>query len=70
MAVIAMGFLLDVLVTLFLLLELRLGMIVIHDLLKLRYVRRNSCQRMLVYGTRYKAVAWVASLQRLPCLLF
>lgn len=35
MAAIAMGFLLDVLVTLFLLLGLRLGMIAIYDLLKL-----------------------------------
>ena len=52
MAAIAMGFLLDVLVTLFLLLGLRLGMIAIYDLLKLKSARRNSCQRVLVYGTR------------------
>lgn len=66
MAAIAMGFLLDVLVTLFLLLGLRLGMIVIYDLLKLKSVRRNSCQRVLVYGTGDKAVALVTRLQNSP----
>ena len=66
MAAVAMGFLLDVLVTLFLLLGLRLGMIVIYDLLKLKSVRRNSCQRVLVYGTGDKAVALVTRLQNSP----
>ncbi len=66
MAAIAMGFLLDVLVTLFLLLGFRLGMIVIYDLLKLKSVRRNSCQRVLVYGTGDKAVALVTRLQNSP----
>ena len=62
----AMGFLLDVLVTLFLLLGLRLGMIAIYDLLKLKSARRNSCQRVLVYGTGDKAVALVTRLQNSP----
>ena len=66
MATIAMGFLLDVLVTLFLLLGLRLGMIAIYDLLKLKSARRNSCQRVLVYGTGDKAVALVTRLQNSP----
>lgn len=66
MAAIAMGFLLDVLVTLFLLLGLRLGMIAIYDLLKLKSARRNSCQRVLVYGTGDKAVAMVTRLQNSP----
>ena len=66
MAAIAMGFLLDVLVTLFLLLGLRLGMIAIYDLLKLKSARRNSCQRVLVYGTGDKAVALVTRLQNSP----
>ena len=66
MAAVALGFLLDVLVTLFLLLGLRLGMIVIYDLLKLKSVRRNSCQRVLVYGTGDKAVALVTRLQNSP----
>ena len=66
MAAVAMGFLLDVLVTLFLLLGLRLGMIVIYDLLKLKSVRRNSWQRVLVYGTGDKAVALVTRLQNSP----
>lgn len=66
MAAVAMGFLLDVLVTLFLLLGLRLGMIVIYDLLKFKSVRRNSCQRVLVYGTGDKAVALVTRLQNSP----
>lgn len=66
MAAIAMGFLLDVLVTLFLLLGLRLGMIAIYDLLKLKSARRNSCQRVLVYGTGDKAVALITRLQNSP----
>lgn len=66
MAAIAMGFLLDVLVTLFLLLGLRLGMIAIYDLLKLKSARRNSCQRVLGYGTGDKAVALVTRLQNSP----
>ena len=66
MAAIAMGFLLDVLVTLFLLLGLRLGVIAIYDLLKLKSARRNSCQRVLVYGTGDKAVALVTRLQNSP----
>ena len=66
MAAIAMGFLLDALVTLFLLLGLRLGMIAIYDLLKLKSARRNSCQRVLVYGTGDKAVALVTRLQNSP----
>ena len=66
MAAVAMGFLLDVMVTLFLLLGFRLGMIVIYDLLKLKSVRRNSCQRVLVYGTGDKAVALVTRLQNSP----
>ena len=66
MVAIAMGFLLDVLVTLFLLLGLRLGMIAIYDLLKLKSARRNSCQRVLVYGTGDKAVALVTRLQNSP----
>ncbi|WP_064974828.1 polysaccharide biosynthesis protein [Alistipes provencensis] len=66
MAAVAMGFLLDVLVTLFLLLGLRLCMIVIYDLLKLKSVRRNSCQRVLVYGTGDKSVSLVPRLQNSP----
>lgn len=61
-----MGFLLDVLVTLFLLLGLRLGMIVIYDLIKLRQTRRYNCRRVLVYGTGDKSVSLIPRLQNSP----
>ena len=66
MAAVAMGFLLDVLVTLFLLLGLRLGMIVIYDLIKLKQTRRDNCRRVLVYGTGDKSVSLVPRLQNSP----
>lgn len=50
-AAISLGFLLDALVTLFLLLGLRLCMIVVYDLIKLKQTRRDNCRRVLVYGT-------------------
>lgn len=65
-AALSMGFLLDVLVTLFLLLALRLCMIVVYDLIKLKQSRRaNSCQ-VLVYGTGDKSVSLVTRLQNSP----
>ena len=45
---IALGFMLDVLVTLFLLLALRLGMIIFYDLLKLNRTRHANC-RLVVF---------------------
>ena len=66
MAAIAMGFLLDVLVTLFLLLALRLGMIIFYDLLKLNRTRHANCRQVLVYGTGDKSVSLVTRLQNSP----
>ena len=43
---IALGFMLDVLVTLFLLLALRLGMIIFYDLLKLNRTRHANCRQV------------------------
>ena len=63
---ISMGFLLDALVTLFLLLGLRLCMIVVYDLIKLRQTRRDNCRRLLVYGTGDKSVSLVVRLQNSP----
>lgn len=63
---ISMGFLLDVLVTLFLLLGLRLAMIVVYDLIKLKQTRRDNCRRVLVYGTGDKSVSLVPRLQNSP----
>ena len=63
---ISMGFLLDALVTLFLLLGLRLCMIVVYDLIKLKQTRRDNCRRVLVYGTGDKAVSLVTRLQNSP----
>lgn len=63
---VAMGFLLDVLVTLFLLLALRLGMIILYDLIKLRHTGRANCRRVLVYGTGDKSVSLVTRLQNSP----
>lgn len=62
----SMGFLLDVLVTLFLLLALRLGMIILYDLIKLTHSRRDNCQRVLVYDTGDKSVSLVTRLQNSP----
>ena len=63
---ISMGFLLDALVTLFLLLGLRLCMIVVYDLIKLKQTRRDNCRRVLVYGTGDKSVSLVTRLQNSP----
>ena len=63
---ISLGFLLDALVTLFLLLGLRLCMIVVYDLIKLKQTRRDNCRRVLVYGTGDKSVSLVPRLQNSP----
>lgn len=63
---IALGFMLDVLVTLFLLLALRLGMIIFYDLLKLNRTRHVNCRQVLVYGTGDKSVSLVTRLQNSP----
>ena len=63
---IALGFMLDVLVTLFLLLALRLGMIIFYDLLKLNHTRHANCRQVLVYGTGDKSVSLVTRLQNSP----
>lgn len=63
---IALGFMLDVLVTLFLLLALRLGMIIFYDLLKLNCTRHANCRQVLVYGTGDKSVSLVTRLQNSP----
>ena len=63
---IALGFMLDVLVTLFLLLALRLGMIIFYDLLKLNRTHHANCRQVLVYGTGDKSVSLVTRLQNSP----
>ena len=63
---IAMGFLLDILVTLFFLLALRLVMIIVYDLIKLKLTRRENCKRVLVYGTGDKSVSLVMRLHNSP----
>ena len=63
-AALSMGFLLDVLVTLFLLLALRLCMIVVYDLIKLKQSRRANSRQVLVYGTGDKSL--VTRLQNSP----
>ena len=63
---IALGFMLDVLVTLFLLLALRLGMIIFYDLLKLNRTRHANCRQVLVDGTGDKSVSLVTRLQNSP----
>jgi len=65
-AAISMGFLLDVLVTLFLLVGLRLCMIIVWNLIKLKHARRDNCSRVLVYGTGDKSVSLVPRLQNSP----
>ena len=63
---IALGFMLDVLVTLFLLLALRLCMIVVYDLIKLKQSRRANSRQVLVYGTGDKSESLVTRLQNSP----
>ena len=63
---IALGFMLDVLVTLFLLLALRLGMIIFYDLLKLNRTRHANGRQVLVYGTGDQSVSLVTRLQNSP----
>jgi FlaA1/EpsC-like NDP-sugar epimerase len=65
-ASLSMGFLLDALVTLFLLLALRLCMIVVYDLIKLKQSRRANSRQVLVYGTGDKSVSLVTRLQNSP----
>ena len=65
-AALSMGFLLDVLVTLFLLLALRLCMIVVYDLIKLKQSRRANSRQVLVYGAGDKSVSLVTRLQNSP----
>lgn len=57
-AALSRGFLLDVLVTLFLLLALRLCMIVVYDLIKLKQSRRANSRQVLVYGTGTSLCLW------------
>lgn len=63
---IALGFMLDVLGTLFLLLALRLGMIIFYDLLKLNRTRHANCRQVLVYGMGDKSVSLITRLQNSP----
>lgn len=65
-APISLGFMLDVLLTLFLLLSMRMCMIVLYDLIKLKSIRRENCRRVLVYGTGEKSVSLVTRLQNSP----
>lgn len=61
-----LGFMLDALLTLFLLLALRLCMLVLYDLIKLKFSRRDNCKRILVYGTDDKAISVTMRLQNSP----
>ena len=58
----SLGFMIDILLTLFLLLSMRLMMIVLYDLIKYKSIRRENCKRVLVYGTGDKSVALVGRL--------
>ena len=62
----SLGFMIDILLTLFLLLSMRLMMIVLYDLIKYKSIRRENCKRVLVYGTGDKSVALVGRLQNSP----
>ena len=63
-----MGFLLDALVTLFLLLALRLCMIVVYDLIKLKQSRRANSRQVLVYGHGDKSCLWSRASSKLAAL--
>lgn len=65
-SVFAMVFLLDILITFFLLMILRLSMIIVYDMIKGKYAPNNDLQRILVYGTGDKSVALVIRLQNSP----
>lgn len=62
----SLEFMIDILLTLFLLLSMRLMMIVLYDLIKYKSIRRENCKRVLVYGTGDKSVALVGRLQNSP----
>lgn len=62
----SLGFMIDILLTLFLLLSMRLMMIVLYDLIKYKSIRRENCKRVLVYGTGDKSVALIGRLQNSP----
>ena len=65
-ALLAMGMLLDFLLTFFSLISLRLLMIVVYDIVKGKSAHRESCKRVLVYGTDDKAIALTIRLQHSP----
>lgn len=60
------GMLLDALLTLAMLIIARLAMIVIYDVLKLRFSHRDNCKNVLVYGTEEKQIAMMMRLQNSP----
>ncbi len=65
-ALLAMGSLLDFLLTFFSLISLRLIMIVVYDMVKGKSAHRESCKCVLVYGTDDKAIALTIRLQHSP----
>jgi len=65
-ALLAMGMLLDFLLTFFSLISLRLLMIILYDMMKGKSAHRESCKCVLVYGTDDKAIALTIRLQQSP----
>ncbi|MEG1621843.1 MAG: nucleoside-diphosphate sugar epimerase/dehydratase [Alistipes sp.] len=61
-----LGVLLDSLITIFLLLGMRVVMIISYDILKFKYLHRDRCKRILVFGTNEKEIALMMRLQNSP----
>ncbi len=62
----AMGMMLDLLLTIFMLVTLRLALIVIYEKLKGRFAHSSQCKQVLIYGTDEKQIAASLRLQNSP----
>lgn len=65
-ASVALGLILDGLLTLFLLVAIRVMMIAVYDVLKMRFSKRDNCKRVLIYGADEKQIALTLRLQNSP----
>ena len=60
---VVLALLIDLLLTSFLLMALRISMILVYDIYRSRLKARQNCQRVLVYGSTEKSVAMVTRLK-------
>lgn len=65
-AVLLTGLLFDALITLFMLISIRILMIVVYDIIKIKFMQRDNCKRVVVFGTDDKQIALTMRLQNSP----